>query len=84
MTDGPETSRKGQRNETGKSVESLASEALKVLARSRGTRARSVSERHVASLRHAVTDMEFDARRNVIADLRKPLSEIEPKGNNNG
>ena len=71
MTDGPETTRKGQRNDTGKSVESLASEALKVLARSRVTRARSVSDRHVAALRHAVTDMDFDSRRTVVQDLLK-------------
>lgn len=71
MTDGPETTRKGQRNDAGKSVESLANEALKVLARSRVSRARSVSERHVASLRAAVTDMDFDARRTVIRNLMK-------------
>ena len=71
MTDGPETSRKGQRNETNKPVESLASEALKVLARTRGARARSVSERHVEALRRAVTEVDIDERRHVVAKLRK-------------
>jgi len=71
MTDGPETMRQGQRSETGLSVESLASEALKSLAVSRGGRARNVSERHVQALRRAVLDVDFDARRTVVETLRK-------------
>ena len=71
MTDGPETSRKGQRNETGRPVESLASEALKVLARTRGTRTKGMSDRHVAALRRAVTEVDIDERRHVVAKLRQ-------------
>lgn len=71
MTDGPETSRKGQRSETGRSVESLASKALMELARRRGARAKSVSERHLAALRHAVTDADPGERRIVVSKLRK-------------
>lgn len=70
MTDGPDRSRQGQRNEAGSSVESLASEALKALARTRGARAKSVSDRHLEALRRAVTDVDADERRQVVGKLR--------------
>jgi methanogenic corrinoid protein MtbC1 len=66
MTDGPDFMRKGQRTAPEGPVESLASEALKALARQRGSGTKSISIRYVELLQSAVLRESDDARGRLI------------------
>ncbi|MXQ09779.1 hypothetical protein GQ651_18180 [Alphaproteobacteria bacterium GH1-50] len=69
MTDGPETSRKGQRVETERPVATLASEALRVLVRQRGAGPKRLSEDWIGLLRTGVLGRTTEQREDAISDL---------------
>ena len=69
MTDGPETSRQGQRNDAGRPVENLATEALRVLVRQRGSGPKSLSEDKIELLRTGVLGRNANNRDDAVADL---------------
>lgn len=69
MTDGPDAARRGSRTSANGSVESLANQALKVLARQRGSGPFRLSESYVERLRAAILDGREGQRDAVLARM---------------
>jgi methanogenic corrinoid protein MtbC1 len=70
MTDGPESLRNVSRLASDQSVESLASQALNLLARRRFAKPRSLSVEYLNRLKASVVDRDARKRFHVVAEMR--------------